>query len=58
MGRKTHSIYHSAGAGKPQYRDEGILDRTHLRFFTLEGLLEMIDAAGLKKIDLKDIRQN
>jgi len=32
--------------GRWQYRDEGILDRTHLRFFTIEQLAEMLLAAG------------
>jgi SAM-dependent methyltransferase len=34
-------------AGRWDYRDEGLLDRTHLRFFTLETILEMFAAAGL-----------
>jgi predicted TPR repeat methyltransferase len=29
------------------YSDRGILDRTHLRFFTRKGLLEMLENAGL-----------
>jgi SAM-dependent methyltransferase len=30
-----------------EYRDAGILDRTHLRFFTLSGLGRLLSAAGL-----------
>lgn len=33
--------------GQWQYQDEGLLDRTHLRFFTLEGIKELFDRAGL-----------
>lgn len=34
-------------AGQFQYRDNGLLDRTHLRFFTWESLAAMISACGL-----------
>lgn len=33
--------------GKWTYADEGILDRTHLRFFTLETMLALFGQAGL-----------
>jgi SAM-dependent methyltransferase len=33
--------------GRWRYRDEGLLDRTHLRFFTLEGVLDLFRRAGL-----------
>lgn len=33
--------------GQWQYQDEGLLDRTHLRFFTVEGIKELFDRAGL-----------
>jgi 2-polyprenyl-3-methyl-5-hydroxy-6-metoxy-1,4-benzoquinol methylase len=33
-------------AGKFEYEDLGILDRSHLRFFTLESLLKLIQEAG------------
>jgi glycosyltransferase involved in cell wall biosynthesis len=33
--------------GRWRYRDEGLLDRTHLRFFTLEGALDLFRRAGL-----------
>ena len=35
-------------AGRFRYTDRGILDRTHLRFYTRRTLLEMIDAAGFR----------
>jgi hypothetical protein len=33
--------------GRFEYADRGILDRTHLRFFTRKTLLEMVEQAGL-----------
>lgn len=32
--------------GQFRYRDRGVLDRTHLRFFTREGALELVTGAG------------
>lgn len=34
--------------GRFRYADAGILDRTHLRFFTRESLVEMVEATGAK----------
>ena len=39
-------------AGRFDYGDRGILDRTHLRFFTRRSLLELLSAAGLAVEDL------
>jgi GT2 family glycosyltransferase/2-polyprenyl-3-methyl-5-hydroxy-6-metoxy-1,4-benzoquinol methylase len=36
-----------------QYRSEGILDRTHLRFFTRRSIPELFWNAGLKMVELK-----
>jgi SAM-dependent methyltransferase len=33
--------------GRWRYQDEGLLDRTHLRFFTFEGIQELFEQAGL-----------
>jgi 2-polyprenyl-3-methyl-5-hydroxy-6-metoxy-1,4-benzoquinol methylase len=33
--------------GRFTYRDEGLLDRTHLRFFTRRSLLELLESIGL-----------
>lgn len=35
-------------AGKWDYQDSGLLDRTHLRFFTLKSIRELFDQAGLQ----------
>ena len=34
--------------GKWDYRDYGILDRTHLRFFTKKTMIELIESVGLR----------
>jgi len=38
----------SLAAGRFEYTDTGILDRTHLRFFTRESANRLIDAAGFR----------
>ncbi len=38
--------------GKWDYTDSGLLDRTHLRFFTLKSIREMFDAAGLQVFEI------
>lgn len=39
--------------GDVQYRDWGLLDRTHIRFFGLENMVSLIKRAGLKIIDYR-----
>ena len=38
--------------GRWEYQDEGLLDRTHLRFFTVEGMTPLFEGAGLKVFDV------
>lgn len=38
--------------GRFRYTDRGILDRTHLRFFTKKTLLELIAGSGYEVVDL------
>jgi precorrin-6B methylase 2 len=38
--------------GQWRYEPEGLLDRTHLRFFTLQSIDEMFTAAGLRLFDV------
>ena len=40
-------------AGRFDYRDDGLLDRTHTQLFTLEALVTMIRSAGLAPVDWK-----
>jgi SAM-dependent methyltransferase len=40
-------------AGRFDYAERGILDRTHLRFFTLRGLREMADRGGYRLIEVQ-----
>ncbi|MCA0423894.1 MAG: class I SAM-dependent methyltransferase [Proteobacteria bacterium] len=42
--------------GDFRYRDSGILDRTHLRFFTRETAGQLAEAGGLKLVDSVDAR--
>ncbi len=42
-------------AGNFAYRDTGLLDRTHLHFFTLGSIEEMLRDAGLLMIDLRRV---
>ena len=39
--------------GEWTYCDEGLLDRTHLRFFTLNSVRQMVADAGLEVIDIR-----
>lgn len=39
--------------GRWDYEDEGLLDRTHLRFFAAEGLKPLFAAAGLEVFDIR-----
>ena len=39
--------------GRFEYQDLGLLDRTHLRFFTGKTLVEMLESAGLT-VDVRD----
>ncbi|HVC54717.1 MAG TPA: class I SAM-dependent methyltransferase [Stellaceae bacterium] len=45
------SVVQGLLAGRWDYADQGILDRTHLRFFTLGSLHRAVEEAGLQVID-------
>ncbi len=38
-----------------RYEDEGVLDRTHLRFFTKKSLIETFDQLGFEILEIKGI---
>src|SRR5262249_56287481 len=39
--------------GRWNYQDEGLLDRTHLRFFTLQGIQDLFARAGLHVYEIQ-----
>lgn len=39
--------------GRWQYTETGLLDRTHIRFFTRQSLLDMVTGAGLVPVDVR-----
>jgi 2-polyprenyl-3-methyl-5-hydroxy-6-metoxy-1,4-benzoquinol methylase len=41
--------------GSFPYRDIGLLDRTHLRFFTLQSVRELLEQAGLVVVDTRRV---
>ncbi len=44
--------------GKFEYKDIGILDRTHLRFFTLDSILRLFTDAGFAIVDVQRVHQD
>lgn len=40
--------------GRFEYRDDGLLDKTHLHFFTIESALQLLRDSGLRSITLLD----
>lgn len=44
--------------GRWQYRDLGLLDRTHLRFFTRDGVDALVREAGLVAVDVRATRRD
>lgn len=47
------SIIYQLLKGKWTYQDEGLLDRTHLRFFTLESIKQMFSSANMAIINIE-----
>ena len=39
--------------GRWEYADEGLMDRTHLRFFTVDSMRKLFTEAGLKVFDMR-----
>ena len=42
--------------GRFEYKDSGVLDRTHLRFFARKDVYEMFDKAGYTNIEIGPVR--
>jgi 2-polyprenyl-3-methyl-5-hydroxy-6-metoxy-1,4-benzoquinol methylase len=53
--RNIALLYNLVVRGQWRYEDSGLLDRTHLRFFTRREILELFSAAGL---EIELIREN
>lgn len=53
--RNIALLYNLIVRGRWRYEDSGLLDRTHLRFFTRREIMELLSAAGL---ELELIREN
>jgi 2-polyprenyl-3-methyl-5-hydroxy-6-metoxy-1,4-benzoquinol methylase len=52
---RHHAILHMLAEGHWSYQDSGIMDRTHLRFFTLKEIQALFDGLGL---DIKGLSAN
>lgn len=48
-----HAVIHACLFDEDfEYRDAGLLDRTHIRFFGIKNMQALIDGAGLKVVDV------
>lgn len=52
------SVIYPLLQGKFEYVEAGILDRTHLRFFTLESILRLFSRCGLRIENLQSVGSN
>jgi hypothetical protein len=52
-----HSLLLQQLRGRWDYVDTGLLDRTHLRFFTLQTAIELFRQAGWKPLDARPLVQ-
>jgi 2-polyprenyl-3-methyl-5-hydroxy-6-metoxy-1,4-benzoquinol methylase len=50
-----HSVVRGLIAGRFDYADAGILDRTHLRFFTRASIIDLFERAGLKPLRIERV---
>lgn len=49
-----HSVIHACLLNEDfEYRDWGLLDRTHIRFFGLKNMQQLVETAGLKIVDAR-----
>jgi SAM-dependent methyltransferase len=53
--RNLHVLIPLIFKGKWEYGDEGLLDRTHLRFFTRSSAIKLIESSGLKVDIIRDM---
>jgi len=55
--RNYRFLFNLAVRGDFRYRDFGLLDRTHLRFFTFETACELATSGGLRRIHLASVQR-
>lgn len=55
---RNHTLLIQLLLGNFEYTESGILDRTHLRFFTRKSMLKMIKEAGLNILECKPTNIN
>jgi 2-polyprenyl-3-methyl-5-hydroxy-6-metoxy-1,4-benzoquinol methylase len=56
--RYFHTLFALVVRGEWRYEDEGILDKTHLRFFTKKSIIEMFETLGYRVIRIEGINQS
>ncbi|NBY03950.1 MAG: class I SAM-dependent methyltransferase [Betaproteobacteria bacterium] len=56
--RNIALVYNLVLRGRWKYEDSGLLDRTHLRFFTRKEIVDMFEASGLKIDKMMYNREN
>ncbi len=47
---RNHSLVVQLLRGEFEYKESGVLDKTHLRFFTKKSMIRLIEEAGLKVV--------
>ena len=55
---RNHALLFNLFAGRFDYKNSGVLDKTHLRFFTKNGMFKMLEDAGLSIIKHKPTNLN
>lgn len=53
--REYHIMYRIFFLGDFRYTDQGILDKTHLRFFCKKNIIEMLSATGFEPVSVNPI---
>jgi len=48
-------LYNLIAQGDWKYEDSGVLDKTHLRFFTRKSIVEMLSSAGFRVVKLEGL---
>lgn len=54
---RFHEVIHMLSHGAWTYYEQGIMDATHLRFFTRSGLRTMIENGGMEAVEIMPLNQ-